>query len=125
MTELVLKEEVFEIVGAALEVYWKLGRGLAEPIYQEAMELELTLRHLPFQSQQQLRIWYKEHLLEKTYCPDLVCFNQVIVELKSLARLTSAEEGQLLNYMRMSRMRVGLLINFGSQPKLEWKRYVV
>ncbi|HKR60673.1 MAG TPA: GxxExxY protein [Pyrinomonadaceae bacterium] len=125
MTELVLREEVYEIIGAALEVYWKLGAGLAEPIYQEALGIELTNRGLPFKAQHELRIWYKEHLLEKRYFPDFVCFNSIIVELKSLVRLTPTEESQLLNYMRITKMRVGLLINFGGRPKLEWKRYVV
>ena len=67
MTELVLKDEVYEIIGAALEVYWKLGQSLAEPIYQEALEIELAHRRLPFEAQPKLRIWYKEHLLDKTY----------------------------------------------------------
>jgi GxxExxY protein len=125
MTELVLRDEVYEIIGAALEVYWKLGAGLAEPIYQEAMGIELNQRGLPFEAQQELRIWYKEHLLDKKYFPDFVCFNAIIVELKSLARLTPIEEGQLLNYMKITRMRVGLLINFGGRPRLEWKRYVI
>lgn len=125
MTELVLKDEVYEIIGAALEVYWKLGQGFAEPIYQEALEIELAHRALPFESQPELRIWYKEHLLDKTYFADFVCFNQIIVELKSQVRLTAIEEAQLLNYMKMTKMRVGLLINFGSRPKLEWKRYVI
>lgn len=110
MTELVLKNEVYEIIGAALEVYWSLGAGLAEPIYQEAMGIELAHRSLPFEPQHELRIWYKERLLEKKYFPDFVCFNQIIVEIKSMVPL---EEGQLLNYMRITRMRVGLLINFG------------
>ena len=125
MTELVLKDEVYEIIGAALEVYFKLGAGLAEPIYQEAMGIELNQRGLPFAAQQELRIWYKEHLLDMKYFPDFVCFNAIIVELKSLTRLTPIEEGQLLNYMKITRMRVGLLINFGGRPKLEWKRYVM
>lgn len=125
MAELVLKDEVYEIIGAALEVYWKLGQGFAEPIYQEALGIELASRGLPFEPQPELRIWYKEHLLEKKYFADFVCFNQIVVELKSQVCLTALEEGQLLNYMKMTRMKVGLLINFGSRPKLEWKRYVI
>jgi GxxExxY protein len=125
MAELVLKDEVYEIIGAAMEVYWQLGRGFLEPIYQEAFEIELARRGLPFEPQKELTIVYKGHTLEKKYVADMICFNQIIVELKALHRLTGVDEGQLLNYMRMTRMGVGLLINFGSQVRLEWKRYVI
>ena len=125
MAELVLKEEVYQIVGAALEVYWRLGRGFLEPIYQEAFQIELGRRGLPFEPQAKLTIEYKGQPLEKKYVADVVCFNQIVVELKACDRLTGIDEAQLLNYMRMTRMRVGLLINFGSQVRLEWKRYVV
>jgi len=125
MAELVLKDEVYQIVGAAMEVYWQLGRGFLEPIYQEAFEIELGRRGLPFEPQAQLTIEYKGQPLEKKYVADVVCFNQIVVELKACDRLTGIDEAQLLNYMRMTRMRVGLLINFGSQVRLEWKRYVV
>ncbi|MCM3902978.1 MAG: GxxExxY protein [Pyrinomonadaceae bacterium] len=125
MTELVLKEEVYEIIGAAMDVYYQLGRGFLEPIYQEAFEIELGRRGLPFEHQKELTVLYKGQPLEKKYVPDLICFNQIIVELKALDRLTGVEEAQLLNYMRMTRMGVGLLINFGSRVRLEWKRYVI
>ncbi len=125
MAELVLKEEVYQVVGAALEVYWRLGRGFLEPIYQEAFQIELGRRGLPFEPQKELTIVYKGHPLEKKYVADMICFNQIIVELKALDRLTGVEETQLLNYMRMTRMGVGLLINFGSRVRLEWKRYVI
>ena len=125
MAELVLKEEVYEVIGAAMDVYYQLGRGFLEPIYQEAFQIELDRRGLPFEPQKELTIEYKGQPLEKKYVADLVCFDQIIVELKALERLTGVDEGQLLNYMRMTRMRVGLLINFGSRVRLEWKRYVI
>ena len=125
MAELVLQEEVYEIVGAAMEVYWQLGRGFLEPIYQEAFGIELGRRGVPFEPQQELTIHYKGHPLEKKYVADLICFNQIIVELKACERLTGIDEGQLLNYMKITRVKVGLLINFGSRVKLEWKRYVI
>lgn len=125
MAELVLKEEVYEIIGAAMEVYWQLGRGFLEPIYQEAFEIELSRRHIPFEPKRELTITYKEQRLDKRYVPDLVCFDQIVVELKALERLTGVEQGQLLNYLKMTQMRVGLLINFGSRVRLEWKRYVM
>lgn len=125
MAELVLKEEVYEIIGAAMDVCYQLGRGFLEPIYQEAIEIELSRRGLPFEHQKELTILYKGHPLEKKYVADLICFNQIIVELKALERLTGIDEAQLLNYLKMTRMRVGLLINFGSKVRLEWKRYVI
>ncbi|MBA3356968.1 MAG: GxxExxY protein [Pyrinomonadaceae bacterium] len=125
MAELVLKEEVYEVIGAAMEVYYQLGRGFLEPLYQEAFEIELSKRGLPFEPQAELTIEYKGQPLEKKYVADLVCFSQIVVELKALDRLTGIDEAQLLNYLKMTRMRVGLLINFGSQVTLEWKRYII
>jgi GxxExxY protein len=85
----------------------------------------LGRRGLPFESQKELTILYKGNPLAKKYVADVICFNQIIVELKALDRLTGVDEAQLLNYMRMTRMGVGLLINFGSRVRLEWKRYVI
>ncbi len=125
MAELVLKDEVYQIVGAALEVYWQLGRGFLEPVYQEALEIELGRRGIPFEAQKELAIYYKGQVLEKKYVADLVCFGQIIAELKARECLTGREEAQLLNYMKTARMRAGLLFNFGSPVRLEWKRYVI
>ncbi len=125
MAELVLKEEAYQIVGAAMEVYWQLGRGFLEPVYQEALEIELGRRGIPFEPQKRLAIYYKGQPLEKKYVADIVCFGQIIAELKACDGLTGTEEAQLLNYMKMARVPVGLLINFGSAVRLEWKRYVI
>lgn len=125
MAELILKEEVYQIVGAAMEVYWQLGRGFLEPVYQEALEVELSRRRIPFQHQERLLIRYKGQILKKEYVPDLILFGQIIAELKVLDRLTGTEEAQLLNYLKATGMRVGLLFNFGSRVRLEWKRYVM
>ena len=125
MAELVLKDEVYQIVGAALEVYWQLGRGFLEPVYQEALEMELRRRDIPFESQCRLTIQYKGEPLRKEYIADLMCFGQIIAELKACDRLTGADEGQILNYMKATGKSVGLLFNFGSAVKLEWKRYVI
>jgi len=125
VAELVLKEEVYQIVGASMEVYWQLGRGFLEPIYQEALEIELGGRGISFQSQERLAVRYKGQALKKEYIPDLIVFGQIIAELKVLDRLTGNEEAQLLNYLKATGMRVGLLFNFGSRVRLEWKRYVM
>ncbi len=103
-----------------------LGSGFLEAVYQEALEIELTSRAIPFVAQSPLSITYKEHALQNRYAVDLVCFEQVLVELKALDRLTSREEAQTLNYLKASQeLRVAVLINFGATRTLEWKRYVL
>jgi GxxExxY protein len=88
------------------------------------MEIELTLRGIPYESQKCLRLYYKEHLLKKEYAPDFLCYQQLVVELKALEKLPGNDDAQILNYLKATRMRVGLLLNFGSARKLEWKRIV-
>ncbi len=124
MTELVLKDEVYAIVGAAIDVHKELGPGFNEAVYQEALEIEFGLREIPYESQKNLKIRYKDHILERDYFADVVCYGKIIVELKALDNLTSKEEAQILHYLKASEMKVGLLINFGSRAKLEWKRFV-
>ena len=124
MTELLCKDEVYAIVGAAMEVYNVLGPGFLEAVYQEALEIEFTERDIPFEAQQELRIAFKGRYLKKTYTSDFLVFGKVIVELKALDHLTSHDEAQLLNYLKATGMQVGVLINFGSASKLEWKRMV-
>jgi GxxExxY protein len=125
MTELLLKQEVFEIIGAVYEVYYTMGTGFLEPVYHEALEIELRRRGIPFESEEELALYYKETRLKKLYVADLICYGQIIIELKVLPRLTNIEVAQLINYMKITKMRVGLLVNFGSSPKPEWKRYVI
>jgi GxxExxY protein len=122
MTELLYREEVFAITGAAMEVYNTLGPGFLEAVYQEALEIELIARRIPFVAQKELRIWYKDRYLNKLYIADVLCFDRVVVELKALDTLSSREESQLLNYLKATRFPVGLLLNFGSSPRLQWKR---
>lgn len=124
MTDLIYKDEVFAIIGAAMEVHRTLGHGFLEPVYQEAMEIESSERKIPFVSQQVLQIRYKDRVLKKEYIADMVCFEKIIVEFKALDKLTGREESQVINYLKATGYRVGVLINFGSHPKLEWKRFV-
>jgi len=125
MTELVLKDEVFKIVGAAIEVHRELGSGFLEPVYQEAMVIGLASSSIPFEAQKALQIMYKGHKLKKEYVPDFICYQQIILELKALAQLSGIEEAQALNYLKATRFRVALLLNFGSHGKLEWRRLVL
>ena len=121
---LLLKDEVYAVVGAAIEVHRELGPGFLEAVYQEAIELGLKSREIPFVPQQSLQIYYKGQALRQIYIADLVCYGQIIVELKALTRLSPREEAQILHYLKATGYRVGLLINFGSTDKLEWKRFV-
>ena len=124
MAELLFKEEVFAVVGAAIEVHRELGHGFLEAVYQEALELELQELGIPFEPLKPLPIQYKGKPLSKLYIADLVCYGEVIVELKALQRLTHNDTAQILNYLKAAELRVGLLINFGARAKLEWKRFV-
>ena len=108
-----------------MEVYYTLGVGFLEPVYQEALAIELTGRGIPYAREEPLGISYKGIRLTKTYRPDFLCYDQIIVELKSQFRLTPVEEAQIINYLKITHMHVGLLMNFGARPKLEWKRYVI
>jgi GxxExxY protein len=119
-----LKQESYEILGACFEVYNELGCGFLEPVYQECLELEFRSRGIPFESQKVLRLRYKGRELSKAYCADFVCFENVVVEIKAVSRLTSEHRAQVLNYLHASTIDVGLLANFGHFPKLEHERFV-
>jgi GxxExxY protein len=112
-------------MGAAFEVHNQLGGGLLEEIYQQALEIELELRNIPFQSHPELAVFYKERQLAKRYIPDLVVYEGVVAELKAVSSLVPDHEAQLINYMRISRSTVGYLINFGPIGKLEYKRFIL
>ena len=121
--EIVYRDEVYRIIGAAIEVHKILGPGFLEAVYQEAMEIELGDRSIPFEAQKQLTIDYKGHVLKKEYVPDLVCYGKIVGDIKALEKLSGKEESQIINYLKATKMKVGLLINFGG-PSLEWKRFV-
>jgi GxxExxY protein len=125
MAELLYKEEVYAIIGAAMEVYNQLGPGFSEAIYQEAIEIEINSRKISNNPQKDVFITYKGTKLKQFFKPDFICYGKIIVEIKALDRLTSREEAQLLNYLKATGMAVGLLINFGAERDLEWKRMVL
>ena len=123
--DLLLKDEVYAIIGAAFEVYNTLGPGFLEAVYQEALGIEFTERGIPFESEKIIRIGYKGQLLNKEYQADMVSYGKIILEIKALSQLTADHEAQLLNYLKAADMPVGLLVNFGNVEKLEWKRMVL
>ncbi len=122
--EMIEKELTGKIIGAAMEVHKVLGCGFLEAVYQEALEIELKLRGIRFSRQPEIKIQYKTQTLLKTYQPDVLVEDRVVVELKALDRIGAVEESQLLNYLKATGIKVGLLMNFGSKS-LEWKRLVL
>ena len=120
--ELILKDEVYEVIGAAMEVSNELGCGFLEAVYEEALIFEFNKKKIPYKVQKEIEIKYKGETLKKKYYADFLCFDSVIVEIKAIKKLTEIEDAQILNYLKASGMPVGILINFGN-PKLEWKRY--
>jgi GxxExxY protein len=106
-----------------MEVHKELGSGFLEAVYQEALEREFTYQEIPYKSHPPVRVEYKGKPLKRTYEPDFICYDDVIVEIKAMDRLSGNEHAQIINYLKASRLKVGLLINFGSKS-LEHKRFV-
>ncbi len=123
--QLLYKDECYAIQGAIFEVNKELGCGFLESVYQECLEYEFTLRKIPFESQKVLRLRYKDHDLEQTYKADLVCYNSVLLELKAVRQVTGEHRAQVINYLRASGLKLGLLVNFCHYPKAMVERIVV
>ena len=124
MEEFKNREETYKILGACFEVYNEKGCGFLEAVYQECMAIELGLQNIPFQAQPSLKLDYKSHPLKHTYEPDFICFENIIMEFKATNELSNDHRAQLLNYLNATGKEVGLLINFGHYPKLEYERIV-
>ena len=119
------QQQGYDFMAAAFEVHTEMGHGFLEEVYHESLELELTQRGIPFISKPKLQLFYKGQSLKKQYEADLIVVGEMVVELKAVKTLLPEHEAQLINYLRATRKRVGYLINFGSFPKLEWKRFVL
>lgn len=118
-----LKRETYAIIGAAMEVHKHLGCGFLEIVYQEALGHELNERGIPYTREDKIEIQYKNKILSKYYVADFICYNSVIVELKALSELSKEHEAQILNYLKATGKKVGLLINFG-EKSLKYKRII-
>ena len=116
-------ERTYKIIGAAIEVHKELGCGFLEAVYQEALGKEFAYQAIPFKPQPIIQIAYKGKPLDKTYQPDFICYKEIIVEIKAISNLSGIEEAQLINYLKATGLKVGLLINFGAKS-LEYKRLV-
>ena len=123
--KLLFRDECYALQGAIFDVYREMGCGFLEAVYQECLELEFALRAIPFIPQPELELGYKGEPLRQVYKPDFMCYGQIIVELKSVRALMQEHDAQLLNYLKATGMRVGLLVNFGSYPKAVVKRLIL
>ncbi len=123
--KILYKEECYEIQGAVFEVYREMGCGFLEAVYQECLERELTERHIPFVSQPELTLSYKGNELKQKYQPDLICHGKIIVELKAVKEIAPEHQAQILNYLKATDLRLGLLVNFGCHPKATVQRLIL
>ena len=123
-TTLIYEAESYQIIGACFEVYREKGCGFLEPVYQECMEIELRLRGVPFVPQKPLALEYKGCPLRAKYEPDFICHEKIILELKAVSELAQEHRAQVQNYLKATRFKLGLLVNFGHYPKLQIERIV-
>ena len=122
MTEIIYKAESYAIIGASFEVYNEKGCGFLEPVYQECVGIEFEYQRTPTIPKPSLTLSYRGRILIQTYEPDYVCFGKIIVELKAVSTLIDEHRAQLLNYLHATDFELGLLVNFGHYPKLEYER---
>ncbi|WP_234445779.1 GxxExxY protein [Carboxylicivirga marina] len=117
------KDEAYRIIGAAMEVHNELKNGFLEPVYQEALAKEFRIQDIPFQQESMINIYYKGDKLDKYYKADFICYDEIIIELKALGELTKEHESQLINYLKATDKKLGILINFG-KSSLQYKRVI-
>ena len=122
---IIYKDESYKIVGAAFNVYNKLGHGFLEAVYQEALELEFKKQGIPYEREKELKITYDGVELKATYKADFVCYGKIIVELKAVSYLDDSHRAQVYNYLHATGFRLGLLMNFGNTDELEKERIVI
>ena len=116
--KILFKEECYQIQGAIFDVYREMGCGFLEVVYQECLERELAIREIPFTSQVELALRYKGEALRQTYKPDFICFGKIILELKAVKEIAPEHKAQVMNYLKASSMKLGLLVNFGTYPQV-------
>ncbi len=119
------EDEIFAVRGAVFEVYREMGNGFLEAVYQECLAKELAGRGVPHVAQWELAIRYKGEALEQTYRPDFVCYDKLIVEIKAVKAIAVEHKAQVLNYLKVAGMEVGLLVNFGSYPQAQIERLIL
>ena len=120
--ELIYKEESYAIIGACFEIYKNKGCGFHEPIYHECLEIEFEFQRIPFLSKPPQTLQYRGRTLVQTFSPDFICYDKIIVEIKAVSELIDEHRAQLLNYLSATGCKLGLLVNFGQYPRLEYER---
>ena len=125
MTQYLYKKESYEVLGAAMDVYNELGSGFLEAIYHDALEIELTARGIPYESQKPLIVFYRGQRLAHQYQADVLCYDSILLELKAVKEIHEVHLAQVLNYLKATGLALGYLINFGSPEKLQWQRVVL
>ena len=123
-SNLLFEQESYQILGACFEVYREKGCGFLEPVYQECMEIELRLRGAPFVAQKPLALEYKGCPLRAKYEPDFICYGKIILELKAVGESADEHRAQVQNYLKATKFKLGLLVNFGHYPKVQLERIV-
>ena len=121
---IVMKDESYAIMGACFEVYREKGCGFIEPVYQECLEIEFALRSIPFVATPKLPLTYKDKKLRKIFRPDFVCYGLIVVEIKAVSSLNDQHRAQIHNYLRATGFQLGLLVNFGTTPRIQYERIV-
>ena len=124
MGDLIYKEEAFQLVGLCMEIHRELGKGQDELLYKDALVVELSRAGIPFAREEKYQISYKCVILPHYYFADFVIWDKILFEAKAVERLVDAHVKQVLNYLAASKLRLGLLVKFGSDS-LEWKRVVL
>ena len=109
---IVYKEESAKIIGAVFEVHKRLGIGLLEKVYQEALAIEFKYRNIPFERERRYDVYYRDQKLNVQYIADIVCYDKIIVELKAISEITDANKAQVRNYLTITGYKLGLLVNF-------------
>lgn len=125
MTKLLFEEEAYAIRGAVFEVYREMGCGFLEAVYQDCLEQEFAERGIPFAVHPALTLVYKGRSLPRTYMPDFICYDAIIVELKATETLSPQHHAQVRNYLKATGLQLGLLVNFGAYPKAQVDRVLV
>jgi GxxExxY protein len=124
-TNIIYKEECYKIYHCIYKVHNTLGKGFLESVYQEALEIELTKENIPFESQKMIHIYYDDKPLNQFFKADIVCYDKILLELKSVVKINNEHKAQLMNYLTATKIKLGLLINFGTYPKVEICRIVL
>ena len=120
--ELIYKDESYAIIGACMAIYKDKGCGFLEPVYHECLEIEFEFNRIPFLSKASQTLKYRQRTLVQRFSPDFLCYDKIILEIKAVSALTDEHRAQLLNYLSATGCKLGLLVNFGHYPKLEYER---